>query len=198
MEVITSKLEFVANTGGIKLDVFGDKWINPTKSAKENISKNISELKSWIGKMVDVVMEGENNFSGLSLNKDLDISKPKETLIMKSGEKIETKEDIIKISGKDFVTYEGLLKRAHEKDLKFSMKIIDSWVSDDMNKAWCIVRLISSDGQEFDGFGSSTPDNTGKMTQSHPVEMAHTRAKGRCLRDFLNIGVTMYEELKND
>lgn len=109
------------------------------------------------------------------------------------------KKDIVNISGKDFMTYEGLLKKAHIKDPNFSMVILESFVSEDMKRAWCKIRLTSGpveSFQTFDGFGSSTPDNTGTMTQSHPVEMAHTRAKGRALRDFLNIGLTMAEELK--
>ena len=77
------------------------------------------------------------------------------------------------------------------------MLITESWVSDDMKKAWCKVRLTANN-QTFDGFGSSTPENTGEMTQSHPVEMSHTRAKGRALRDYLNIGQTMAEELKQE
>ena len=112
------------------------------------------------------------------------------------------KRDIVKISGKDFMTYEGLLKKAHQKNPNFSMVILESFVSEDMKKSWCKVRLTAGingsvvDIQTFDGFGSSTPENTGTMTQSHPVEMAHTRAKGRALRDFLNIGSTMAEEIK--
>ena len=101
---------------------------------------------------------------------------------------------IVKISGKDFMTYEGLLNKAHAKG-NFSIIITDSWVSEDMKKAWCKVRLTTKD-QTFDGFGSSTPENTTSMTQSYPVEMAHTRAKGRAMRDFLNIGEVMAEELK--
>ena len=104
-------------------------------------------------------------------------------------------EDVINISGKDFMTYKGLLKRAHEKKEDFSMVITESWVSEDMKMAWCKIKL-TTEKQTFDGFGSSTPDNTGKMTSSHPVEMAHTRAKGRALRDYLNIGEVMAEELK--
>ena len=112
--------------------------------------------------------------------------------------------NIVKISGKDFMTYEGLLSKAHKKDPNFSMKITESWVSEDMKRAWCKVRLtVANEGsaekiQIFDGFGSSTPENTGQMTQSHPVEMANTRAKGRALRDYLNIGMVMAEELKQD
>ena len=112
---------------------------------------------------------------------------------------IKQKSDIVKISGKDHMTYPGLLRMAHEKDPDFSMKITESFVSKDMKMSWCKVRLTTKLGRQvFDGFGSSTPENTGLMTQSHPVEMAHTRAKGRALRDFVNIGVAMAEELKHD
>ena len=103
---------------------------------------------------------------------------------------------IVKISGKDYMTYEGLLNKAHEKKEAFSMVVTEKWVSEDMKMAWCMIRLTAAD-RTFDGFGSSTPENTGKMTQSHPVEMAHTRAKGRALRDYLNIGQAMAEELKD-
>lgn len=115
---------------------------------------------------------------------------------VQTEKKKETQEKsyIVKISGKDFMTYEGLLKKAHERG-KFSMEITESWVSQDMKMAWCKVRLTHLK-QTFDGFGSSTPENTGTMTQSHPVEMAHTRSKGRAFRDFLNIGMVMVEELK--
>ncbi len=107
------------------------------------------------------------------------------------------KDHIVNISGKNFMTYEGLLKLAHEKKEGFSMAITASFVSEDMKRAWCQVRLTTKE-QVFDGFGSSTPENTGTMTQTHPVEMAHTRAKGRALRDYLNIGMVMAEELKQN
>jgi len=107
---------------------------------------------------------------------------------------------IVNIKGKDFVTYSGLLEMAHKRGLH-SIEITESWVSEDMKKAWCKVRAKFCDKDKkyfFDGFGSSTPDNTGEMTKTHPVEMAHTRAKGRALRDFLNIGTAMLEELKGE
>jgi len=108
---------------------------------------------------------------------------------------------IIKYKGKDFMLYGGLLDKAHTRGLN-SMDILREWVSPDMTMAWCIVRVIGfNDKNEevfFDGFGSSTPANTGTMTKVHPVEMAHTRAKGRALRDFLNISMVMKEELKGE
>lgn len=104
---------------------------------------------------------------------------------------------VVNIKGKDYVTYKGLLEQAHKKGLE-SFEILEKNISEDMKRAWCVVRAHVKDGKYFDGIGSSTPENTGSMTQDHPVEMAHTRAKGRALRDFLNIGTAMLEELKKD
>lgn len=106
--------------------------------------------------------------------------------------------EVVDIKGKKHVIYQGLLRLAHEKGL-MNFEILEKYVSDDMKKSWCLVRAHCKKDKKdvfFDGIGSSTPDNTGSMTESHPVEMANTRAKGRALRDFLNIGQAMFEELK--
>lgn len=150
-----------------------------TEGCKVGVSKIVAEYSS-------------ENYDGKIFCYDCQKKQPKVETVKKK--ETEEKSHIVKISGKDFMTYEGLLKKAHAKG-KFSMQIIGSWVSEDMKRAWCKVRLTFKD-QTFDGFGSSTPENTGTMTQSHPVEMAHTRAKGRAFRDFLNIGMVMVEELK--
>lgn len=116
--------------------------------------------------------------------------------LLKEAPKEKKSKNIINIKGKNFMTYEGLLDKAHKKGegRNLSMIITDSWVSEDMKKAWCKVRLTAG-AVTFDGFGSSTPENTGSVTD-HPIELCHTRAKGRALRDFLNIGELMAEELK--
>lgn len=154
--------------------VFGlAEWIKP-----EYVNKGMAEIKIENGKVSFVSME------------------EKEKKSAEKGTNKKVKDPyIVNISGKDFMTYEGLLNKAHEKG-KFSMKIVEKWVSDDMKRAWCMVRLTAGK-QVFDGLGSSTPENTGTMTKTHPVEMAHTRSKGRALRDYLNIGQTMLEELKD-
>lgn len=162
---------------------------------------------------VGIKIEGHNGFFDCFENPDENVK------ILKKGNEIEfikelttirdvklikksevkPNSDIVKIQGKDHMTYPGLLRMAHEKDPDFSMEITESFVSADMKMAWCKVRLTTKLGRQvFDGFGSSTPENTGKMTESHPIEMCHTRAKGRALRDFVNIGVAMAEELKHD
>ena len=121
----------------------------------------------------------------------------------------------VNIKGKEFVPYETALDEAHKNGLK-SIEILDSWVSEDMKSAWCkvratFVRVIGEKDKQkffeqnlhmpreemfFDGFGSSTPANNDGFTKDNPIEMANTRAKSRALRDFLNIGNALLEEIK--
>lgn len=154
----------------------------------------LKEAMKLLTKGNEIEFESDNNFSVKDI-KVLETSK-KETTTQTSNE---TSSSIVKIQGKDYMTYRGLLNKAHEKKEEFSMKITDSFVNEDMTMAWCKIRLTAKpkghSERIFDGFGSSTPANTRTMTQSHPVEMAHTRAKGRALRDYLNIGQVMAEEL---
>ncbi len=117
---------------------------------------------------------------------------PVEEKIVDSKEK---DTDIVSIKGKDFITYAGLLKRAHEAGL-LSMEITWREVNFELQSAACIVRASFPAGKVFDGFGSATPENSGSMVKDHYVELCQTRAKARALRDALNIGTVAEEELK--
>jgi hypothetical protein len=187
------KLEIVSKTGGIKLDEMGDVWFNPAIDIKPKILENIEKLKAWKGKKVIVegLDEEHKTYGGIGLANGQEIQKEEEENIQ---------DLVVNIKGKEHVTYKGLLKLAHKKGL-YKFEILNEYVAPDMKSAWVKVRAYFKDGKnnlEFDGIGSSTPDNTNKMTQDHPIELANTRAKGRALRDALNIGVAMLEELKGD
>jgi len=180
-------ITMIAKTGGIKLKEQPEQWFNPTSTAKPYIKQE------FLGKKVILrIADKPNNFSFISLALDQPEEEPKETVKSKSSPKV------VNIKGKDFITYAGLLEKAHERGL-ISFEILDHWQSEDLKNAWCKVRahcIVDKKDQYFDGIGSSTPLNTGDMTQHYPIEMAHTRSKGRALRDFLNIGEAMVEELK--
>lgn len=174
------------------------------KKVKIIINRELKEfeMQPWVenfAKLGDCdidIQENKVNFLTMKVNKPKHKEPSNEEIAAnKTGSTKSKDSDVIDIKGKNYMTYQGLLKKAHEKTGGFSMEITDSWVNEDMTMAWCKVRLSSNEGN-FDGFGSSTPDNTGQMTQTHPVEMCHTRAKGRALRDYLNIGEVMAEELK--
>lgn len=62
----TGKLSVVAKTGGIQLEGEG-KWINPAKTAKENILKNLEKLRSVRGKEVVLNMEADNVYKSIQI-----------------------------------------------------------------------------------------------------------------------------------
>lgn len=184
----------IAKTGGIKLKEQQNKWFNPTSTARASI------VPDFLNKKVILrIADKDNEFSFISLAPDQPEPEPKAATEKPSSNH---PPKVVNIKGKDFVTYPGLLEKAHNKGLK-SFEILEHWQSEDLKKAWCKVRAHCVVKEKdvlhecfFDGIGSSTPENTGDMTQGYPIEMAHTRAKGRALRDFLNIGEAMLEELK--
>jgi len=104
------------------------------------------------------------------------------------------KKFVINIKGKEFITYSGLLQEAHEKG-PFSMEVQQLSVDWEKKCAYCTVRLFTKDDIMFEGVGSATQSNCGSMVKEHFVEMAHTRAKARALRDYLNIDKVCADEL---
>ena len=55
-----------------------------------------------------------------------------------------------------------------------------------------------TDGRRFAESGDATPENVGPQVRPHFARLALTRAKARCLRDALNIGLCVVEELGGD
>ena len=168
---------------GFTLEVNPNKWYN--------ISGTDEELTQAKEEVIKKGNEIEFNF---------DNGKISNLKVLAEGkEEEENRSDVVvNIKGKDFITYKGLLDKAHKEGLQ-SIELLNSWVSEDMSRAWCTVRArFIKDKKEmfFDGFGSSTPENTGEMTAKHPVEMCNTRSKARAFRDALNIGDAAIEELK--
>ena len=103
------------------------------------------------------------------------------------------------INGKKFVLYAGLLDLAHQKKMK-ALRVKQLIVDWEQKSAYCVVEAIfpkqgETIGTIFEGAGSGTQENCGEMTKKHFVEMAHTRAKARALRDALNIDMCSKEEL---
>jgi hypothetical protein len=106
------------------------------------------------------------------------------------------KKFVVKLQGKEFVTYEGLLDVAHQMELKsIETELIQIPNSENGNQ--CIVKAVvkTEDGKQFEGYGDASPNNVNKNIAPHLIRMAETRAKARALRDLTNIGMTALEEL---
>jgi hypothetical protein len=108
------------------------------------------------------------------------------------------KKYFIKLQGKDFVQYAGLLDAAHSGNLlSISTEIIQLPTKENGMLAVCKAK-VNLDGKEFEGIGDASPESVNKMIQPHSIRMAETRAKARALRDALNIGECSVEELAED
>lgn len=103
--------------------------------------------------------------------------------------------------GAEHVLYKGLLAMAHEKwGTKWSMesKILQFPNDGNGHTTICQATLVLEGGQTFVEIGDANPGNVGRNIAPHSIRMASTRAKGRVLRDGLNIGEAMHEEFGGD
>lgn len=110
------------------------------------------------------------------------------------------KEDfIIKIDGKDYITYEGLLDLAHSLDLNsIKVDLIQIPHRENNMVAICKATATTKDNRIFVDLGDASPNSVQSNFIPHIIRMASTRAKARALRDLTNVGITAIEELSLD
>lgn len=106
----------------------------------------------------------------------------------------------ITISGREHVTYDELIDKAHhEQLLGIETQLVQAPTTANENTAISHARvtIAGPDGAHriFTGLGDANPRNTNKMIAAHIVRMSETRAKARALRDALNIKGASFEEL---
>lgn len=102
---------------------------------------------------------------------------------------------IINLQGKTFVTYEGLLDLAHQKNLKsINVELVQAPSKDNNMTAICKATVVTDKGTFID-YGDASPSSVNSKIQPHIIRMASTRAKARALRDLTNVGITAIEEI---
>jgi hypothetical protein len=103
---------------------------------------------------------------------------------------------IVKIQGKEHVTYDGLLDEAHKKGLvSLQVEVIQQPREDNAWTTICHATASLSNGSLFQEIGDANPKNTNSKIALHSIRMAATRAKARALRDALNVKGAAFEEL---
>jgi hypothetical protein len=111
------------------------------------------------------------------------------------------KRHIIKLQGREFVTYEGLLDAAHKQGLvEIRTQLVQVPGPQTDHTAICVAEVIlAKDGQNrvFTGIGDASPRNVSRNVALHLIRMAETRAKARALRDAINVGMAAIEELES-
>jgi hypothetical protein len=101
---------------------------------------------------------------------------------------------IKKIHGRDFIEYQGLLALAHEQGL---IELGAEFISVTPELALAAAHAYFKDGRKFWDAGDATPQNVHSHVKAHFPRVALTRAKARCLRDALNIGLVAVEEVED-
>lgn len=105
---------------------------------------------------------------------------------------------IVNLSGKEYPLYAGILSEAHNAGLvgiETELIQIPDATNDFTAIVKATVRMDGKDGRTFIDYGDANPKNTNARIATALIRMASTRAKGRALRDAINVGQTMLEEL---
>ncbi|NGY84970.1 hypothetical protein F6Y03_31095 [Bacillus megaterium] len=107
---------------------------------------------------------------------------------------------VVKLQGKEYVLFEGLLEVGHNEynlvGIETEMLQIPNKENEYTAITQAVVKAKGEDGeiQIYSGLGDASPKSVGKMIQSHIIRMSETRAIGRALRFLTGFG-TVFEEL---
>jgi hypothetical protein len=103
---------------------------------------------------------------------------------------------LVEIRGRKVATYKGLLAKAHSDGLvSITSEVLQFPADANANTCIVLARVVMGDGGEFTGIGDANPGNVSKNIAPHMIRMAETRAKGRALRDAVNVGTVCQDEL---
>lgn len=108
---------------------------------------------------------------------------------------------VMQRDGKDYIQFAGLLDLLHQESK--GVFIIHTHLEQAPTEANGMLAIVSAlvtigadpDGRTATGLGDASPSSVNRMIAPHLVRMAETRAKGRALRDLLNIPLVTWEEL---
>jgi len=215
----TGIISVQAKTGGLKFE--GDNnWYNPNNEVKEiilglSLRGKKMELTMNDGKITAIAELSSDDGGSEITEETIETAIPElKPPISEEGKKIlerakqglgEGKTNrnnkninsdfIVKISGKEFITANGLLEIAEQEGGIQSIEVTDINVTPDQTSAYVMVKVTMKDGRVFVDCGSGTPKNLGSKVQGYPVEMATTRARSRALRFGLNVDYCSVEEM---
>jgi hypothetical protein len=102
---------------------------------------------------------------------------------------------IVRLQGKEFILYAGLLALAHKHGLKF---IDTDEVPTNEEGKYKYKATVEGERGRFSAHGDASSKNVGKMIVPHVDRMAETRAVARALRSYTAVGMCSLEELGGD
>src|SRR5436190_23078766 len=103
---------------------------------------------------------------------------------------------IVQLKGKEYPLFAGVLDAATRAGLKsLTTRIVQIPTPENGNLAVVMARAEFEDGRVFEDVGDCSPASTSQQLAAALLRLASTRAKGRVLRDSINVGQTLLEEL---
>jgi len=108
-------------------------------------------------------------------------------------------EHVISLQGQEYATYRGVLDLAHSIGLEsIRTKLLQVPGADNDHVAIVEAEVRLKDGRVFVDVADASPKNVHVRMAVALIRMASTRAKGRALRDAVNIGEALAEELPEE
>src|SRR5947207_5626227 len=103
---------------------------------------------------------------------------------------------IVSLRGKSYPIYAGVLDAATKAGLRsLTTRIVQIPAPENGHMAVVVARAEFEDGRVFEDVGDCSPASTSPALAAASLRLASTRAKGRVLRDSINVGQTLLEEL---
>jgi hypothetical protein len=106
---------------------------------------------------------------------------------------------IVNLQGKPYSTYSHVLNLAHERGLQSIVTdLLQVPTADNEHMAIVRATVVMKDGTTFMEYGDASPRNVNAKIATALIRMAATRAKGRALRDAVNVGEALREEIGDE
>lgn len=103
---------------------------------------------------------------------------------------------VVTLNGKRYPLYAGVLAEAFRKGLdEIETELVQAPSEANGNVAIVRATVRMPEGKRFSEYGDASPQNVPPRLVGALIRMAATRAKGRALRDAVNCGETLLEEL---
>lgn len=103
---------------------------------------------------------------------------------------------VMDLKGRPYVTYDGVLDAATGAGLRsLTTRPLQIPGPENGGLAVVIARAEFEDGRVFEDVGDCSPQTTTPQLAAAALRLASTRAKGRVLRDAINVAAELMEEL---
>jgi hypothetical protein len=107
-----------------------------------------------------------------------------------------SKEFVVSLRGKEYPLFAGVLDAATKAGLRsLRTTVVQIPSPENGHLAVVMARAEFEDGRVFEDVGDCSPASTSPQLAAASLRLASTRAKGRVLRDSINVGQTLLEEL---